>query len=86
MQALSKLIVLLEGFLVTQDTPPNRGRDIESHIAVNFEGDHPLQDLADDFAQYDSSGGEYLFDNTYMVPKVSNWLRRIREGEFGDYT
>jgi hypothetical protein len=85
MQTLSKLIVLLEGFLVTQDRPPNRGQDIESYIATNFDDDHPLQDLAVDFAQYDSCGGEYLFDNSYMVPKVSTWLRRIRSGEFGDY-
>ncbi len=86
MQELSKLVTLLEGFIATQDTPPNRGVDIEAYISRNFDGDHPLEDLLEDFAQYSSSGGEFLFDDTYMVAKVSVWLRRIRSGEFGEYT
>jgi hypothetical protein len=86
MDSLSKLAQLLEGFLVTQDTHPNRGRDIEGYIAIRFDSDHPLHELANEFAQYSSSGGEYLFDDAYMVSRVSLWLQRIRSGEFGDCT
>ncbi len=79
---LVKLQQLLEGFLVRQDTPPHRGWDIGGHIATNFDSEHPLQDLADDFAQYSSSGGDCLLSDAEMLPIVSRWLARIRAGGF----
>ena len=80
--AMKHLQTLLELF----NRGPNRSleaaREIEGVIASSLPPDHPLQELAEDFSQYRPGGGEYLYSEAELLPKIAAFLRRFAKGDF----
>jgi len=77
----AELMTLLVEFVSRRDISLGTANKIESLIAVEFSEDDPIQELAEDLAQYTPGGGDYLFSEEQMVPRAAAWLARLREKE-----
>ncbi|MES2877759.1 MAG: hypothetical protein V4713_05000 [Pseudomonadota bacterium] len=80
--AMRHLQTLLESFSNGSNRSLQASREIEGIIASSLPPDHPLQELAEDFAQYRPGGGEYLYSEAELLPKVAAFLRRFAKGDF----
>ncbi|KRD73548.1 hypothetical protein [Lysobacter sp. Root983] len=76
-QRRERLRSLLEEFL--RQTFPSLGlaQEIEGLIATEFSADHAIQELANELAQYRPGGGDMLYSEHEMRPKVAAWLARL---------
>jgi len=81
-EVMRELSQLMSEFCERGDVSMKKAGEIEGLIATALDDDHPLQELADDFAQYTPQGGDYLYAAKDMVPIVQHWLARIKAGEF----
>jgi len=79
---MKHLQTLLESFSNGPNGSLHAAREIEGVIASSLPPDHPLQDLAEDFAQYRPGGGEHLYSEAQLLPKVAAVLRRFAKGDF----
>lgn len=75
-----QLSVLLETFAGGENRSLVTANEIEGQIATKFPSDHEVQDLADAFARYSPGGGDFLFSEEDMLPQVTRWLARARDG------
>lgn len=74
-QSLSRIQDLLEAFAIGPDRSLQAAREIEGAIAESLPAQHALQELAEDFAQYSPGGGDRLYSEAQLVPKVAAFLR-----------
>jgi hypothetical protein len=72
---------LLEVFVSGTDRSVKFANEIEGQIALEFPEDHPVQELAEELAQYRPGGGDFLISESEMLPIVAKWLARIQGGK-----
>ena len=77
-QTLKQLHALLDAFEKGRSRSLQDAREIEGFIASHFPQEHPLQELAEGLAQYQPGGGDLLYSEAEILPRVSFWLQRIR--------
>jgi hypothetical protein len=81
-EPLSRIQALLEAFVAGPNRSLQAAREIEGAIADSLPPDHTLQELAEDFAQYRPGGGEGLYSEVQLLPKVAGSLRRGKQSGY----
>jgi hypothetical protein len=73
---MQRLRTLLCRFIDGPDRSISAANEIEGLIASNYPPEDPLQELAEDLAQYSPRGGNFLYSEEEMIRKITVWLRR----------
>jgi len=76
---IDDLITLMERFVLGEAISVEDAGKLESALLEWIEVHPELEDLADDLAQYQPGGGDFLFDYARMKTRVLHYLRALRD-------
>jgi hypothetical protein len=75
---IDDLITLMERFVSGDAISVDEARKLEGALLEWVDTYPELEDLADDLAQYQAGGGDFLYDYARMKPRVAHHLQAIR--------
>lgn len=75
---IDALAARMERFASGQDCSLAAANVIEGEIAIIFPEDDELQELAEDLAQYQPEGGDHLYSEADLRPRMIKWCEAVQ--------